>query len=929
MGLFKLIATLVAGLLWTAWAYFVLREKNINPFRDVLDGFSRLRWLNKVAILFIVVQLTMFGGAKHGGTNDVDGVNGTNDVQQVSGTNDVGEVDWTNGVDGVSWTNDFGGADGGASGTSGNGQPMLMMLGGVPPSLSDDEQECGDAVPVQSYRLDGVTTNANISYEMPSDAMVRGCWHLRGAYEDVFRLDLGTFRFPLGNELLSSLWVYTWGKVRPHLAAVSNDVRVTGVPMSAIPGVSRLWSRAGTNSFLLTWEDFVIGRHSVSNDLPPELVSAQLELYPTGDFIARSNEVEWVYHRVVPPNPITPVNPEDPLHPGVSIHPYGPAQDLSVIEEANAYCWVDIVVERADSWVRFEGDGFSNLSDPSFAAKAGETNRVVILIGKTYQVSCDMPFRVIDKSSEAIDEWWEDSQTLWLNWPVDIWAQGDDEMPLLLLGAGFGSSRPHGFTMFVSPSGLGGNFAWTNSCCSVSGSGYYFSYNCNDDCHCGGCAASGYYSYEGYRVPSWGGSCGCSYEDDPDDPHEDDPDEPPPPAGVSIYFSKATVIFEDEYHPTSNSTVLARSTTTELCCSVYAGENGGSVLITASGIDNRLESVGGSQTFPVYRQLEPRETFAFTNVYKAVAQSSGAEDIVVTGTFIENETGESFDDEDKATAIRVKFEPVVLAPENRSQERHRYGICEEVNCEQLPAAPQIDWHVTAGTMQEGGRKYICPIRAIGNPLKARCGGAEYTPIISVVEPSIVQVRNPSYEDFDAPIGEAGSLVMRLPLYIGPFDVSFGRIAVEEVPHEDLSNDTGEHIGYFGRQDMALWWYHTRGNGAGIWREVMSEDNRMGEGCYDQAGITETLSRVTEDGMFIDDPSYHWIYGLIVMNNPFGWNTANTSGNTLPVEMFATGTQNRLELFSDGTFVVEKLGNVAIRYVNGEVYLNGALKNGSN
>ena len=64
------------------------------------------------------------------------------------------------------------------------------------------------------------------------------------------------------------------------------------------------------------------------------------------------------------------------------LHPYGPVQDLSVIEETNAYCWVDIVVNSADAWVRFEGDGPSNLADPSFAAKAGATNRVIILIGE-------------------------------------------------------------------------------------------------------------------------------------------------------------------------------------------------------------------------------------------------------------------------------------------------------------------------------------------------------------------------------------------------------------------------------------------------------------------------------------------------------------------------------------------------------------------
>ena len=68
------------------------------------------------------------------------------------------------------------------------------------------------------------------------------------------------------------------------------------------------------------------------------------------------------------------------------------------VNETNAYCWVDIVVNNADAWVRFEGDGESDLADPSFAAKAGETNRVVILIGKTYKVTCDMPFTVVGKS---------------------------------------------------------------------------------------------------------------------------------------------------------------------------------------------------------------------------------------------------------------------------------------------------------------------------------------------------------------------------------------------------------------------------------------------------------------------------------------------------------------------------------------------------
>ena len=49
---------------------------------DSLHRFCRLGLAHKVVVLFFVVQLTMFGGAKHG-TNDVDDVTSTNDVELV------------------------------------------------------------------------------------------------------------------------------------------------------------------------------------------------------------------------------------------------------------------------------------------------------------------------------------------------------------------------------------------------------------------------------------------------------------------------------------------------------------------------------------------------------------------------------------------------------------------------------------------------------------------------------------------------------------------------------------------------------------------------------------------------------------------------------------------------------------------------------
>ena len=423
---------------------------------DFLSGllarFSSLDWVCKVAVLFFVVQLTMFGGAKHGGTNDVDDAENGEAYPPSEASSEGGamrgvssplhngiEPPLTSGGDTASPLPDadivrnLAGTDHALS------SPLLM---GFARSLTSDE-DIASPLPVadvvRGYRLEGVTTNEGCSYAMPADGAVRGTWHLTGAYEDVQKVTLDGFAFPLGSDLCTSLWAYTWGKVRPRLKNVSNEMAAVGAPMSAIPGVSRFWTAATTNdSYLLTWENFAAGRisgeamsSSLHNGIEPPLTSgedtpriappselaslggyaspflnAQIELHRNGDFVTRSNNVERVYRRVIEPNPIGPGNPEDPDNPGMPVCPYGPVQDLSVIQETNAYCWVDIVVNNADARVRFEGDGASNLSDPSFAAKAGETNHVVILIGKTYKVTCDMPFTVVAKSAPSIQEWW-------------------------------------------------------------------------------------------------------------------------------------------------------------------------------------------------------------------------------------------------------------------------------------------------------------------------------------------------------------------------------------------------------------------------------------------------------------------------------------------------------------------------------------------
>ena len=163
----------------------------------------------------------------------------------------------TNGVDVVAGTNEVGGVVLNAP------QPMFSggaLLGGCG-AMGTSRPTIAAYDIGRGYRLDSVSTNDAIAYEMPDDATEVGTWRLTGAYDDVVNVGLGEFRFPLGTNLCSSLWAHTWGTARPSLRSVSNELAAVGAPMSAIPDVSRFWTARTTNgTFLLTWRDFALGR---------------------------------------------------------------------------------------------------------------------------------------------------------------------------------------------------------------------------------------------------------------------------------------------------------------------------------------------------------------------------------------------------------------------------------------------------------------------------------------------------------------------------------------------------------------------------------------------------------------------------------------------------------------------------------------------
>ena len=700
----------------------------------------------------------------------------------------------------------------------------------------------GDSTILHSplYILHSVTTNETYSYAMPTNATRYEKWWRRGAYEDVYRLDLGDFRFPLGSYMCDYLWAYTWGMAGARLRDASNRVVATGVPMSAVPCLSQFWSATNTSgTYLLTWQDFALDRDT------NELVSAQLELMASGDFIARSNLVERVYRRVNQDDWDDDGDPND-TDPNPYVYDgdnFGPHQELPQGANSNAYCWVDIVVSNANALVTFTGDGPSALPDPRFIARAGETNRVTILIGKTYQVTCPMPIVCVDQSSYEIEIYQDqDSPTeMYICWPVSIDAVS------LRSGASF--------TMNVCPDWLGGHFAWTNSCCSVSGTGWSFTYSCGETCTCTGCAALGYYGYESYRLPASGGSCGCGSQPGEGDGGEEE-DDGPYDAGASVSFTKSAVIFEDAYYNTPTSRVERQSTKTKLHCVAHGGPNGGHVRFEIVGED-KLGRVSGI-SLPFEGDVGAGKKIDFKIEYNGKLPSGSTNDIVVTSTFTENVQGaQPESSEAKLTSVKVELEADYVAPENASQYRHIYGVGERIKCRHQPTSVSVIWRVTSyvaeNVMTDGSgcdKEITLAHLAANKPIvEVECCNAEYSPQFVLIEPTNVVAYSASWNGTCLPRGRAGGFGMKMNLYVYPMYVSFQGIDMVEVP----CNDVVPPIGYYASTNFDGYLSHCSDAGAGWWHHVKA-------GNY-----------WTEDAAGSGERRTPWSNGVLVWDIPIAWN----------------------------------------------------------
>ena len=93
-------------------------------------------------------------------------------------------------------------------------------------------------------------------------------------------------------------------------------------------------------------------------------INAQLELFPNGDFIARSNKVEHVYSRVNPndwDDDGIPNDEDDAPFASANEPQFGPRQTLPEGADTNHYYWAEVVSPSANVRVRFEGNLRSQL----------------------------------------------------------------------------------------------------------------------------------------------------------------------------------------------------------------------------------------------------------------------------------------------------------------------------------------------------------------------------------------------------------------------------------------------------------------------------------------------------------------------------------------------------------------------------------------
>ena len=580
----------------------------------------------------------------------------------------------------------------------------------------------------------------------------------------------------------------------------------------------------------------------------------------------------------------------------------------------DAYCTVGITAETPLTWVRFEGDGPSDLVDPSFYVRSNETVEVTILMGKTYRVLATNAIGCVLSDVVGVLVVTNAPGDLTIVRPVTVSSVPDYNLMLLGAGSSVGSS----FRMGVYPD-VGGVFDWTNSCCAVVSRGDRFVFGCGGQCSCVGCFALGRLVYEGYAIPCVGGSCGCWYTHDEDDPSTE-PDDQPHAAGVAVSFSEDAVIFEDAYTNAPGAVVGRRSTSTTFACTAYGGPRGARLSMSLLGA-SRLVATAGPQFPSSERYIPPGEMLRFEIEYEGVWPSVRADDIVATATLVEEVTGVGFVASNKLTSVRLQLEAVYDAPENPNPSRHVYGVGEKVRFSFSPARinPQIELtkinSYESYYDQLNGNEYVCPITANSPCICIRYSGAVYDLQLTIIEPANVYCPNAYWDGGNLQLFHVGGAGMSLTNYIHPLTVSFRGVLIAEIP----CNDPIPPSGYFATTN-----YNGNKTHSYIFADGAAMAKRVGENNF---WTVDRAARV--------DEYQNWSEGVLRWKIPIGWFRQRFDGDEQRLitaveraNIHDEGSRDlliggRMDLYEQkflistlGTSVVEKFGFRASRTILG-------------
>ena len=466
-------------------------------------------------------------------------------------------------------------------------------------------------------------------------------WNIRGAWKDSFWLKFAdTWCFPFSTNHLRGVEVISYGELW-QTPLDNNAVASLGAPAEIVPTISSFsYELTPSNSYRFIWENAAIGRDTNN------LLTASLELFRNGDILTVTNGVATYKERELP------TDWGDPNEDGF----YGNDNTLPVDADEGAYYWIDLVVSNATAKVKFVGEGESNYSDPDFVAKENSTNRVVLLIGKPYTVTCDEAIGIIAKSDADINVEHISENEIKIIWPL----QFDVSHETMYATPRATTTVPvqGGFIIETFPL-LTGVYTWeTNKCCDFKSEsfGKLWRFSCQDDCYCTGCLFEGVFVYEGYRHPVVDLSCGCTHKEEPS-------------ATASISFSKSAVIFENCYTNAPNDIVPRRSTTNSLDIAIYGGPFGGSAVIDFD--DNGKLEYLTQEAIPRSVSVAAEETVNLSFPFTAKEESASENDIKARLKFSENFTGDIIESEDEMTAVRVEVIADADWPENKN--RHVFG----------------------------------------------------------------------------------------------------------------------------------------------------------------------------------------------------------------------------------------------------------------